>query len=93
MDLKGPLGTYARPDIRITAWIPSMSPIHLPKSVYMAVSKNQGPHFGSPYNKDHNIFGSILGSPIYGSPHIWCRVAVSIAPPPPMVWSPPSPKP
>ena len=36
----------------------------------MAVSKNYGPHFGSPYNKDHNIFGSILGAPIYGSPHI-----------------------
>ena len=33
-------------------------------------SKTNGPHFGSPYNKDHNIFGSILGPPIYGSPHI-----------------------
>ena len=31
---------------------------------------NQGPHFGSPYNKDHNVFGSILGPPIYGSPHL-----------------------
>ena len=36
----------------------------------MAVSTNWGPHFGSPYNKGHNIFGSILGPPIYGSPHI-----------------------
>ena len=26
--------------------------------------------FGSPYNKDHNMFGSILGPPIYGSPHM-----------------------
>ena len=32
-------------------------------------STNEGPHFGSPYNKDHNIFGSTLGPPIYGSPH------------------------
>ena len=38
---------------------------------YMAVSKNEGPHFGSPCNKDHQIFGSILGPPVYGSPHIW----------------------
>ena len=30
----------------------------------------RGQIFGSPYNKDHNIFGSILGPPIYGSPHI-----------------------
>ena len=37
---------------------------------YMAVSQKKGPHFGSPYNKDHNIFGFILGPPIYGSPHI-----------------------
>ena len=37
---------------------------------HLAVSKNMGPHFGSPYNKDHNIFGSILGPPIYGSPHL-----------------------
>ena len=36
----------------------------------MAVSKNWGPHFGSPYNKDPNIFGSILGPPICGSPHM-----------------------
>ena len=27
----------------------------------MAVSKNQGPHFASPYNKDHNLFGSVWG--------------------------------
>ena len=27
----------------------------------MAVSKNQGPYFGSPYYKDHYMFGSILG--------------------------------
>ena len=36
----------------------------------MGVSHTSGPHFGSPYNKDHNIFGSILGPPVYGSPHI-----------------------
>ena len=29
-----------------------------------------GAHFGSPENKDHNIFGSILGPPMYGSPQI-----------------------
>ena len=28
------------------------------------------PPFGSPVNKDHDIFGCILGRPIYGNPHI-----------------------
>ena len=42
---------------------------------YMAVSTNQGPHFGSPYHKDHNVFGSILGPPIYGSPH-WLFLSI-----------------
>ena len=36
----------------------------------LAVSTNEGPHFGSPYNKDQNIFGSILGPSVYGSPHM-----------------------
>ena len=31
---------------------------------------------------------SIRGAPNSRSPHIWCRVAVSTCPPPPMVWSP-----
>ena len=31
---------------------------------------NEGPLFGKPYNKDHSISGSILGSPILGNSHI-----------------------
>ena len=38
-----------------------------------------GAHFGSPYNKDHNIFGSILGPPIYGSPHMHPIRGVDVA--------------
>ena len=32
--------------------------------------KIRGPFFGSPCSKDHNLLGSILGLPIYGSPHM-----------------------
>ena len=28
-------------------------------SAYMAVSQNEGPRFGSPYNKDINIYGGL----------------------------------
>ena len=42
--------------------------------IYRAFSKNLGPHFGSPYNEDHNIFGSILGPPVCGSPHIYISI-------------------
>ena len=31
--------------------------------------KNQRYHFGGPHNKDNNILGSILGSPISGNYH------------------------
>ena len=33
----------------------------------MVVSKNQGAHFGSHYNKDHIVLESILGLLILGS--------------------------
>ena len=33
------------------------------------VSNSKGPHFGSLYNKDHSIFGSILGPLSYGKSH------------------------
>ena len=36
----------------------------------MGFSKNQEPLFGSPFSKDHNILGSILGALVYGSPHM-----------------------
>ena len=33
------------------------------------VSENRGTLFGGPYNKDPTIWGTILGSPIFGNPH------------------------
>ena len=33
----------------------------------MGVSKNQGPLLRLPYDKDHNILGSILGPAVYGN--------------------------
>ena len=33
----------------------------------MEVSQNEGYLFGGPHNKDHSIFGSILGPPILGN--------------------------
>ena len=30
------------------------------------------PSFGGPYNKDPTIWGSILGSPIFGNPNMFC---------------------
>ena len=43
----------------------------------MGVSINWGPLFGSPYNKDHSILGSILGPPIYGSLHMITNILVA----------------
>ena len=40
-------------------------------AVNMGFSKNQEPLFGSPFSKDHNILGSILGPAVYGSPRIY----------------------
>ena len=37
---------------------------------HMGVSENRGTLFGAPYNKDPTIDGTILGSPIFGNPHI-----------------------
>ena len=37
----------------------------------MGVSEKVGvPYFGGPYNKDPTIWGTILGSPIFGNSHI-----------------------
>ena len=36
----------------------------------MEVCKDPRPRFGSPYNKDHSISGSILGPFIFGSPNM-----------------------
>ena len=36
----------------------------------MGGSQNQGYHFGGPRNKEYNILGSILGSPILGNYHM-----------------------
>ena len=36
----------------------------------MGVSENRGTLFGGPYNKDPTMWGTILGSPIFGNPHI-----------------------
>ena len=55
-------------------------------TLQVAVSKNQGPHFGSPYNKDHNMFGFILGPPIYGSPQVG---SLSVPPRFRPTWEPP----
>ena len=36
----------------------------------MGLSENWGALFWGPYNKDPTIEGTILGSPIFGNPHI-----------------------
>ena len=36
----------------------------------MGLSEDEGTLFWGPYNKDPTIKGTILGSPILGSPHI-----------------------
>ena len=41
---------------------------------YMGVLKNSGPRFTSPYNKDHSILGSIMGSPVCGNSHMSCMI-------------------
>ena len=41
---------------------------------YMAVSKIQGPYFGSPYYKDHYMFGSILGPLFMETPMLYYMV-------------------
>ena len=46
--------------------------------ITMAVSKSKGPHFGSPYNEEHSIFGSILGPPVYGTPHMIIITTLSL---------------
>ena len=43
----------------------------------MGVSENGGvPYFGGPYNQDPTIWGTILGSPIFGNSHIRFNWAV-----------------
>ena len=37
---------------------------------YMGVSENEGTLFWGPYNKVPTIWGTILGSPIFGNPHM-----------------------
>ena len=36
----------------------------------MGLSENWGALFWGPYNKDPTIEGTILGSPIFGNPHV-----------------------
>ena len=38
--------------------------------IHIGVCKKQGPFLGSPYDKDPSILRSILGLPIYGTPHL-----------------------
>ena len=46
----------------------------------MGVSENRGTLFGGPYNKDPTIYGTILGSPIFGNSHIKVHSALPIGP-------------
>ena len=39
-------------------------------AVDMGVSHNKGTLNWGPYNKDPTIWGTILGSPIFGNPHM-----------------------
>ena len=39
----------------------------------MGVSENWGTLFGGPYNKDPTIWGTVLGSPIFGNSHMLAR--------------------
>ena len=41
-----------------------------PQRVHVAVSKNWGPLFGSPYKKSPSILGSRLGPPIVGNSYV-----------------------
>ena len=50
-----------------------------PSKIYMAVSKNQRPLFGSPYQKDHGMLGSILGLFAPGAPRSFVEQGVSIS--------------
>ena len=36
----------------------------------MGLSENSGTLFWGPYNEDPTIWGTILGSPIFGNPHM-----------------------
>ena len=36
----------------------------------LGVSHNKGTLFWGPYNKDPTIWGTILGSPLFGNPHL-----------------------
>ena len=36
----------------------------------MGVSKDWVPYFGSPYSKDHRVFGSTLGPLVYGNSYM-----------------------
>ena len=43
---------------------------HIPKRLrILAVSRDQGRHFGSPYNKDHSKFEFILGRLFVEAPY------------------------
>ena len=47
---------------------------------YLAVSKNQGPPFGSSYKKDHSVLGSVFGPPMFGNSY-FMRPNISKKPP------------
>ena len=51
-------GVHGKPEGLGTSWL------------CMGVFINHGPCVGSPCNKDHSIFGSILEPPVYGSSRI-----------------------
>ena len=43
----------------------------------MGLSKNKGYlNLGGPYNKDPTIKGTILGSPIFGNPHMYLLISL-----------------
>ena len=45
----------------------------------MGLSENSGvPCFGGPYKKEPTIYGTILGSPIFGNPHIMSHNTYSL---------------
>ena len=43
--------------------------------VDLGVSENKGTLFWGPYNKDPTIWGTILGSPVFGKSHLQSRSA------------------
>ena len=52
----------------------------LPVENLMGVSENEGTLFWGPYNKDPSIWGTRLGSPVFGNSLMWkSRKSVDVA--------------